>query len=374
MSALRVATRQLFERLRDESVELDAEFVVAPTSIEEAAEVIGVATEAGTAVSFYGAGTHREMGNPVDADVVITSTSMNRILDYEPDDLTVRVEPGVTLGELEELLADRRLTAVLPETQPEATVGGVIATGRSGYRRLRHGPTRDRVLQVTAATGYGKVITGGSPVVKASTGYGMPRLFTGSFGSLGMVGPVLLKLWSEPMATATAVVHDPEAARRSVYRPLAVLGSGGSGLVYLGGTPQEVEAQVEAIGGETIGTLDWPAAYDELIRLSFRVPARLVDDAVARALSLDAGSWIAQYGVGLVEAGYHGLAADTFVSARAWAESVGGSLVIEAAPEDLRSELGAWGASPSSIELQREIKQQFDPSGICNPGILPGGV
>jgi len=95
---------------------------------------------------------------------------------------------------------------------------------------------------------------------------------------------------------------------------------------------------------------------------------------VARAENLGASSWIAQYGVGLVEAGYQGLSADGFTAARAWAESVGGSLVIEAGPADLRAELGTWGAAPDSVGLQREIKQRFDPAGICNPGILPGGV
>ncbi len=374
-----MATRQLFERLRDETVDVDAEFVVAPASIEDAAEVLAVAAEAGAPVSFYGAGLHRGLGNPVDADVVITSSAMKRIIDYEPDDLTVRVEPGVTLGELDEVLAERRLSAVLPETEPKATIGGIVATGRSGFRRLRHGPTRDRVLQVTVATGYGKVITGGSPVVKSSTGYGMPRLFTGSFGSLGMVGPVLLKLWSEPMATATVAVEAPEAARLSVYRPLAVLGIGGPGrsgvgALSLGGTPEEVEAQAAALGGDVSNTLDWPGPNDDPLRVSFRVPARLVDEALARARDFDAGSWIAQYGVGLVEAGYQRLSADGFAAARSWAESAGGSLVIEAAPDDVRAEWGTWGTAPGSAALQRQIKQRFDPAGICNPGILPGGV
>jgi glycolate oxidase FAD binding subunit len=374
MTALRVATKQLFERLRDPSIEIDAEFVVAPTSVEEAAEILAAAAEATIPVSFYGGGTHRQLGNPVDADLVITTTALNRVLDYQPDDLTIRVDAGVTLARLDELLAERNLTAVFPETEPEATVGGVIATGRSGYRRLRYGPTRDRVLQVTAATGYGKVVTGGSPVVKASTGYGMPRLFTGSFGSLGLIGSVLLKLWSQPPATATIAVEEPEEARQSVYRPLAVLGTGGIGLVYLGGSPEEVDAQADMLDGHRTEGLEWPGAYDEALRLSLRVPARFVDDAVFHARNLDASSWIGQHGVGLVVAGYQRIPSDGFFAARDWAESIGGSLIIEAASDDLRTELGAWGSPPQAVELQREVKDRFDPAGICNPGILPGGV
>jgi FAD/FMN-containing dehydrogenase len=60
--------------------------------------------------------------------------------------------------------------------------------------------------------------------------------------------------------------------------------------------------------------------------------------------------------------------------ARAWAESIGGALVIEAAPDELRAELGAWGLPSQAVDLQRQVKHRFDPAGICNPGILPGGV
>ena len=374
MSALHVATKQLFKRLHDPSVEVDAEFVVAPTSIEEAADLLSAAADSSLPVTFYGGGTHRQLGYPVDANLVITTTALNRVIDYEPDDLTIRVEAGVTLSALEEVLADRRLTAVLPETEPDATVGGVVATGRSAYQRLRYGPTRDRVLQVTAATGYGKVITGGSPVVKASTGYGIPRLYTGSLGSLGLIGSVLLKLWSQPMAAATVTVDDAEKSRRDVYRPLAALGTGGIGMVYLGGTPEEVDAESATLGGSRTDGLHWPGPYRSDLQLSFRVPARHVDEAVSHARNLDAADWIAEYGVGMVEAGYQRIAPDGFEAARAWVESVGGTLVIEAAPDELRAELGAWGAGPQSIELQRRVKERFDPARICNPGILPGDL
>lgn len=372
--SLHVANRRLLERFRDESVDVDAELVISPPSIEDAAEALAVAADSGVPVSFLGGGTHRRLGNPVEAAVVMTSRAMNRILHYEPDDLTVVVEPGVTLARLAGELAERRLTAVLPEAQPDATVGGVVATGRSGYRRLRYGPTRDRVLQVTAATGYGEVITGGSPVVKASTGYGLPRLFTGSLGSLGMIGPIRLKLWAEPIANATVVVDDPEAARRLVYRPTAVLGFGGISCVYLSGTAEEVGAQAEHLGGTPRDGLEWPSAPEEEHRLSLRVPARRTTEAVHRAQNLDAFSWVAQHGVGFVEAGYGRLAPDGFSAVRRWAESVGGSLVIEAAPDATRVELGAWGKEPPSLGLQREVKRRFDPTGVCNPGILPGGL
>ncbi|NIR39303.1 MAG: FAD-binding protein, partial [Gemmatimonadetes bacterium] len=93
-----------------------------------------------------------------------------RVVDWQPDDLTVVVEAGVTVGTLESMLAERGQTALLPEWGPEATVGGVVAAGISGYRRARLGPTRDRVLEVTIVTGDGRVVRGGGRVVKNVSG------------------------------------------------------------------------------------------------------------------------------------------------------------------------------------------------------------
>ncbi|MEN8115286.1 MAG: FAD-binding oxidoreductase, partial [Actinomycetota bacterium] len=198
MTTLNAVTRQLFERLRDETADVEADFAVAPATIDEAVAVIAAATGAEIPTAFLGGGTHSSYGRRGDVGLVVTTSRLNRIVEWQADDLTVRVEPGVRLEALEERLAERNQTAVFPETAPGATVGGVIAAGLSGYRRLRYGPTRDRVLQVQIATGYGKVITGGSPVVKSSTGYGVPRLATGSLGSLGLIGQVMIKLWSRP--------------------------------------------------------------------------------------------------------------------------------------------------------------------------------
>ena len=119
-------------------------------------------------------------------------------------------------------LEQRGQTAVLPEDVPGATVGGVVACGLSGWRRLRYGPTRDRVLETVSVTGDGRVIRGGARLVKNSTGYDLPRLLTGSFGSLGLIVQVCLKLWPEPEEHVTVTIDDPERAA-AAYRPLAVI-------------------------------------------------------------------------------------------------------------------------------------------------------
>ncbi|MEA3503078.1 MAG: FAD-binding protein, partial [Actinomycetota bacterium] len=139
MTTLRSVTRRLFEQMRDETVNVDAEFVVAPATLAEAATVLAAAAAAAIPVSFYGGGTHRGYGNPVQGDLIVTSSRLDRIVDWQPDDLTVVVEAGVPIAELEGETAAHGQTAVLPETPAAgSTVGGVVAAGLSGYRRLRY--------------------------------------------------------------------------------------------------------------------------------------------------------------------------------------------------------------------------------------------
>ncbi len=371
MTSLRAVTLRLFEQLRDDSVDIDAAHVVAPSSLEEAAAILAAASEAGMPTAFRGSGTHRGYGNPVSADLVITTTRLDAIVDWQPDDLTVVVQAGVPIDVLEAEIATRRQTAVLPEMMPGSTVGGAVAIGLSGYRRLRYGPTRDRVLQVRMATGYGKVVTGGSPVVKSSTGYGLTRLATGSLGSLGLIGEVTLKLWSQPLSVATVEVDDAAAAHGALYRPLAVLETSEGSFAYLGGAGDQIAAQAGQLDAAHRFGLVWPEPITEPLRVEFRIPAAHLATAVGMARDLGASRWIAEHGVGIVSAGFAVVDTGELSEARAWAESVAGALVVVAGSG---SDFDPWGSPPPSLDIQRRVMAAFDPAGICNPSILPGNL
>ncbi|MBI5158389.1 MAG: FAD-binding oxidoreductase [Acidimicrobiia bacterium] len=367
MTALKSTVARLFGRFAAEVPGAPrAEFTFAPTTAEETAAILDFAAEHRLTVLPWGAGTHR-IGESWVPDVLLSTRSLGGI-DWRPDDLTVVVGAGVTVADLEARMADRRQTAVLPENPGPATVGGVVAAAASGWRRLRFGPTRDRMLEVVAATGDGRVIRGGGQVVKNVSGYDLPRLFTGSRGSLGVITRVCLKLWPQGSAAATIAVDDAERAGAVIHRPLAVLQTPGGVAVYLTGTAAEVEAQAATLGGSPTEGLVWPDRPHGPVEISLRVPPARIGEAVALVA---AAGFVAAHGVGEV------LAAGSFGAAevsgwRVWAESVGGGLVVATAPEGFG--VDPWGMAPPSLPLQRRIKAAFDPVGIMVPGRLPGGL
>lgn len=339
--------------------------VATPTSEQELAELLAAATARGSKVAIVGGRTHRDMGYPVEPDLVVSTSGLAGIEDWEPDDLTVVVGAGTTVADLEEQLSGGRQSAVLPEYPATATVGGVVAAGVSGYRRLRYGPTRDRMLEVRAVTGDGRLVKGGGRVVKNVSGYDLPRLYTGSLGSLGVVTSVCLKLWPLQETTAT-VALDGVPPPGSVYRPLAVLETRDGVRVLLAGTRSEVDAQADRLDGDVRAGLDYPEPVSGEVVWSLRLRPALLSDARDR---LPAGAdFVIQHGVGEVA---FGTSRDFDVAPlRQWAEARGGALVRLKG----RSDADPWGTPPAGLDLQRRIVAAFDPGRILEPGRLPGRI
>ena len=373
MTSLRSTVARLFGEMVAETEGVPpADFVLAPRSAEDAARVLDMASEHRLTVLPWGGGTHQGFGDRFQPDVVLVTTAMNSSVEWQPDDLTVVVEAGVTVARLEEVLAERGQSAVLAEVPGAGTVGGAVAAGISGWRRLRYGPTRDRVLEVVLATGDGRVVRGGARVVKNVTGYDLPRLAVGSLGSLGVVTQVCLKLWPRGQAEATVTVPDPEQALAAAYRPLAVLEADGATRVYLAGSEAEVLAQAEALGAEPEMGLHWPEPVANPVRVSVRVPPASIVEAVSRLPS--PARYVAAHGVGEISAGFTAADPEGLSRLREWAEARGGAVVLTAGPEGLYEEFVPWGSPPPTFEVQRRIKAAFDPVGVMVPGRLPGGV
>ncbi len=351
-----------------------ADHVVAPASVEEAAATLRAAAVHGMRVLVWGGGSRQGLGYPVTPHVVVSTHRLSRILDWQPEDLTIVVEAGVKVADLEAHVAGQRQSAVLPETPGGSTVGGTIAAGASGWRRLRFGPTRDRVLEVVMVTGDGRTVTGGGKVVKNVTGYDVPRLATGSLGSLGLVARVCLKLWPVPPEAGTIPVEDAAAARVIAYRPLAVIETERGSNVFVAGTAEEVAGQAADLESTAQPGLSWPEPLTTPWRLSLRVPAAALSEAVGqmRAVFPDA-EYRAAHGVGDIAIGLPALDVAAAAELRDWAESRLGSLVVMARPVD-DDRFDPWGTPPASLHLQRRVKAAFDPAGVMAPGRLPGNL
>ena len=347
----------------------DTALGVAPRSPDEVAQVLRHATEHGLAVQVRGGGTHSGYGSPVTPDIVLSTRRLAGVESWEPDDLTLVVGAGAGIAEIETMLGGKWQTAVMPERQGDATVGGVISAGLSGWRRARLYATRERVLEVTLVTGDGRIVRAGGRVVKNVTGYDLPRLVVGAFGAFGVVVSICLKLWPVPSAAATVTVDSVETARQ-VSRPLAILGDGAAIRVFLWGGDEEVEALGERLGGRLSEGHQWPDDPRGAFKWSLRVPPALVTEAVGR-LPQD-WSFVASYGVGEVRAASEGSGAAAEI--RDWAETVGGALVVVEAPPGGLDGLDPWGATPPAIDVQRRLIAQFDPARVINPGRLPGGL
>ncbi len=349
-----------------------AEIVVTPTTLEEASEALRIATERRMKVLIWGGGNHQGYGHRVHPDMVLVTTSLNRVEVWEPEDLTIVAGAGARVSEVEEMLADERQTTLLPHSSPTATIGGVLAAGLSSYKRYRYGPSRDRVLETTVVTGDGRIVRSGGRVVKNVTGYDIPRLMVGALGRLGLIGSVCLKLIPTPAAAVTVTVDDPAAALAVLYRPLAVLSTPSGHSAFLWGTQAEVESQVSRLGGEVQSGHAWPPMRSRPVAWSLRLPPSRMTEGLERLP--DSWDYVAQRGVGITECVADQVEIGAASELRGWAESVGGALVLTNGPETLYERIDPWGTPPAGLEYQRKLVAGFDPYRVLNGGRLPGGI
>lgn len=314
------------------------------------------------AVVPVGGRTHWEVGGrPSPGEEVRAPAGIVR---YEPADMTVTTGAGTPVRELAAALADAGQECALDPRLPEATVGGVLAAGLTGHRRLRLGPLRDLVLQTRFVTGDARIVKAGGPTVKNVTGYDLPRLLVGSLGTLGVVVEVTLRTRPRPGCTTwSSAAVDPVELRARLHAASSILWDGSLVHVLLEGDPGDVEAQLVA---GALEPSDAPPAWPDgphRGRASVR-PAAV--GALGRALDGIRGvRWLAEVGVGTVHVAAE--TAEALGAARAATESEGGWLLREAGAGDL----DAFGRPLPNLDLLRRIKDAFDPEGKLNPGRLP---
>jgi glycolate oxidase FAD binding subunit len=177
----------------------------APGAAAELAAELGAA--AGP-VRLAGAGTKLAWAPPVDAALELSAAGLDRIVEHNAGDLTAVLEAGVPLARAQETFRSAgQMLALDPPDPGSATIGGIVAANDSGPLRARYGGVRDLVVGMRVALADGTVAKSGGKVIKNVAGYDLAKLFTGSFGTLGAILEVSVRLHPLPPATATAVAH-----------------------------------------------------------------------------------------------------------------------------------------------------------------------
>ena len=289
-------------------------------------------------VAVEGGRTHWHYGGPLAPNVRLLRAPAG-VVSFEPEEMVVRCGAGTTVAELTEVLTTKGQLCALDPAQPNlATVGGVLAAGVSGHRRLRHGPVRDSLLEAQYVAADGAVIRAGAPVVKNVSGFDINKLLVGSFGSLGLLSEVVLRCRPAPVTSQWIQLDgaDPWKVRAAVYNPSAILWSGATVWVLVEGDPADVNAEIRML--QTMASVQLVAigpALPQGGRLSL-APGSVRNCVRADGPATGLGLWVAEIGVGTVH--------------------------VEHRPP--------LAALPN-FGLQLTVKRAYDPSGRLTPGRFP---
>jgi glycolate oxidase FAD binding subunit len=391
--------------------------VVTPRTVEELADTVRELLGARRPFAFVGGGTQIDLGNPPKAlDTIVRTVALDRVIDYVPEDQTITVEAGISLAELDRVLAQYGQMFPLDVVdRNRATVGGVIATNAYGRRRQRYGTAKDLILGVEIVRPDGVRARGGGKVVKNVAGFDLPKLMVGSLGTLGAIASATFRVYPLPAATCSAALRfdhadDVTAAAKAVLErrlepESLALYNHDTLVVTFAGTVAGVDAQMKTLLEVAFATQAEARELTALEHESYEQRERAVrrDGAwrfriiappavrVATLGSYVAGSPLAvpvaypQLGVAL-----HAYAADAippgtpgrsgasqFEDLRRYVGSRTGGhgrLVIDAMPNWARGKIDSWGSPPPSFALMRSMKASFDPHGLCNAGRFVGGL
>ncbi|MGH3280990.1 MAG: FAD-binding oxidoreductase [Trebonia sp.] len=396
-------------------------FGALPGSTEQAAAVMRVAAEHRLAVVPRGRGSRLSWGTPASrCDLTVDMSRMASVVEHSHGDLVARVQAGARMADVQAALA-RAGQEIALDVPGDATVGGVVASGLAGARRLRYGTPRDLLIGITIVRADGTVAKSGGKVVKNVAGYDLGKLFAGSAGTLGLITEATFRLHPLPAArayvtaryaAAAAAVDAVAAAANSPLVPSAVeVFRRGRDQVEVGvlleGSADGVTtraARMAGLLGSGEVSADPPSWWPGTRTARRRQPARKLRVQVSCWVSalgdvldaIDASATATRLNArisGPAGAGVLDVALSQWVTrdpppegvrAQSVAEFVGrlresldgqrGKVVVLAAPAPVREALadrgGMNGAVPG-LALMRAVKDQFDPGHRMSPGRFP---
>ncbi|ACL24432.1 FAD-binding oxidoreductase [Chloroflexus aggregans] len=335
--------------------------------------------------------------------VTISTKEWHGPLVYEPDDLTIKVAAGTTLAELQALLAPHNQMLPLDVADPHRSIGSLVATAADGPRRLGYGALRDWVLALDVLEPDGEPVRLGAQVVKNVTGYDLVKLYTGSYGTLGLITAVALKVFPQPPAGATAIMTMPTSVAAcaliddlSTTRllPTAVeyLADAGAFVVAVRaeGHPAAVErhmrevtelahrhngawtvvagadetsfwqqtvARYGAVTDQTLLRLSvWPSRFAATLQTIEQAARRQHVEVALTAHALSGIIYLRVTGDPAAIAAYHAELYHTIPHTR-----------LLVAPPHFVPQVSVWGLSPTTLNRVRALKVAIDPHNTLNP-------
>jgi len=401
-----------------------------PRDAEDVTAAISDALSTKKTLELIGAGSRREFGRPVDADVTLDLSALRGIVLYQPEELILVARPATPLDEISALLGARGqhlafeppdYGALWGRSMGAGTLGGAMLTGRGGPRRLSAGAPRDACLGVKGVNGFGEAFAGGGRVVKNVTGFDLPKLTCGSFGTLYALTELTVKVLPAPSDAATLVVTDledgaaialmakalassaqvssaahlPEPLARASRIP-AIADLGAAATVFrIEGVAPSVAARRESLsrtlgGSGALLVLDREVSrkfWREVAELSYfaqsdtpvwmisappslaaAIGARLTQQLAARCLYDWAGGaiWID------TPPAYDAHAALIRETVGRIAGADAHATLIRASADTRRSVAPFQPLSPAAAALNARVRRQFDPQALFNPGRMYG--
>jgi glycolate oxidase FAD binding subunit len=379
-----------------------------PGSAGEVADCLRVCSEAKLSVIPAGFMTWLDGGNPLRrADLVLSLRRMSRVVDYSPPDLTITVEAGASLCDLNSLaLKEGQWLPLDPPGYSNASVGAVVSCASSGPLRFGFGTPRDYVIGLRLAHVDGALSKSGGRVVKNVAGYDMNKLYVGSFGTLGVITETTFKLRPKPETVMTLSIEEENPARLALIaesvlieglQPASIVlkserGCGHALIVRFIDSEAAVRHQVDRVlglAGRSASILEaseqeraWSQVVDlerfgkAIVRISAPISEMrgLVDEVVAhgsaRFAEADMATGIIR--LALHEEGDEAVARITKLRSRV--RTLGGTLFIERADPLVRERASAWNEVGPTAGLMTAIKAKFDPQGLLNPGRFVEGI
>lgn len=385
--------------------------VARPDSDDAVAALLAAATQEGWRVEPAGRCAWLARGRPAPIDIVLSTARLDALHEYEPDDLTIGVGAGMTHGALRERVEPNGQQLPLdPPGGAGGSVAATVATACAGPLRAGLGTPRDHTLGLRLITGDGQTVDLGGRVVKNVAGYDLGKLVVGSFGSLGVITRLHLRLRPRPPVDRAVSLSSEDAsalldaigALRDARVDLAAaelldpalataLGflRGWTLLLRLHGTAERVAAlgdaiaeatslEPEPVDGPVWSALDAAEAGAPVICRVARRPADLAETlATARELAREAGAsdvlLAAHASDGIVRLLLAGtVPADRFAgavnAARDAVAGPGGTVIVAQAPAPLLEAVDPFGPVGPTLNLMRGLKARFDPAGVLAPG------